>query len=112
MKRFEIWLASLPVLNNSSVQHGTRPVVIISNNTANKYSPVVTVVPLTTKAKKPMRTHISLYTEDLTCTSFALCEQILTVDKSRMIKRLDCVDSICDQASICHAIQIQLGMAS
>jgi mRNA interferase MazF len=47
MKRFEIWLAQLPVMKGSHVQCGCRPVVVISNDCANANSPVVTVVPMT-----------------------------------------------------------------
>ena len=42
----ELWLANLPV-TPGRVQHGTRPVVIVSNDVANNFSPIVTAVPLT-----------------------------------------------------------------
>ena len=41
----ELWLADLPVVPGH-VQHGTRPVVIVSNDSANNFSPIVTVDPL------------------------------------------------------------------
>ena len=112
MKRFEIWLADLPRNENSSVQQGTRPVIIISNDIANQHSPVVTIVPLTTKSKKPMRTHVNLFNEGLTSVSLALCEQITSLDKSRMVKRIGYVHNAFDQVAICHAIRIQLGMTA
>ena len=52
MKRFEVWQANLPCRDNSSIQQGCRPIIIVSNDHANQHSPVVTVVPLTSKAKK------------------------------------------------------------
>ena len=58
MKRFEIWMAELPAEAGSHVQQGVRPVVVVSNDAANRYSPVVTVVPLTSQRKKPLPTHV------------------------------------------------------
>ena len=40
---------------NSSKECGFRPALIVSNNVANKYSPVVTVIPLTAQVKKKLR---------------------------------------------------------
>ena len=36
----------------TSLQSGIRPVVVVSNNKANTYSPVVTVVPFTSRVYK------------------------------------------------------------
>lgn len=56
----ELWLADLPVVPGH-VQHGTRPVVIVSNDIANNFSPIVTVVPLTTNRKaSTLPTHVCL----------------------------------------------------
>lgn len=52
MKQYDIWLADIPAPKDSHVQHGRRPVVIISNNLANTHSPVVTVIPLTSQMNK------------------------------------------------------------
>lgn len=48
-----------------SEQQGGRPVIVVSNETCNKFSPTVTVVPLTTKGKKPLPTHVELNVEGL-----------------------------------------------
>lgn len=112
MKRFEIWLANLPVIENSHVQRGTRPVIIVSNDVTNTLGNIVTVVPLTTQAKKPLRTHIALYDEGLSHVSLALCEQILTLDKTFLIKRIGFVHDVFDQTAINHALRVQLGMAA
>ena len=39
---------------------GIRPVVIVQNDVANKYSPTVIVVPITSKNKKNIPTHIRI----------------------------------------------------
>ena len=44
--QFDIWFAHLPMREDSHVQGGRRPVIIVSNNAANKHSPIVSIVPL------------------------------------------------------------------
>ena len=61
MKRFEIWFADLPRIDGSHVQQGFRPILIISNDRANTYSPVIIAIPLTSRlTKRPMPTHVRL----------------------------------------------------
>ena len=58
--RMELWWAALPTVPGH-VQHGTRPVVIVSNDLNNTHSPVVSVVPCTTQRRKPtLPTHVYL----------------------------------------------------
>jgi mRNA-degrading endonuclease toxin of MazEF toxin-antitoxin module len=77
--RGNIILADLGVSEQCSIQRGIRPYVVISNNRANKNSPVITVVPLTTKISKkrhlPTHVFVSAYrSEGLDRHSIALCE--------------------------------------
>ena len=51
VRNFDIWLAALPETGDS-VQHGTRPVIVVSNDMANRYSPVISIVPLTSNLNK------------------------------------------------------------
>ena len=69
---------------NGSEQKGYRPFLIISNNMNNKYSPLLTVVPLTTQHKKDLPTHKTVKINDVECT--ALCEQITCVQKTDLTK--------------------------
>ena len=78
-----IVMVDLP-LGNGSVQGGTRPAVVISNDRGNKFSPVLIVVPLTSRVKKYMPTHHTIepsMINGLSKTSIALAEQIITVGK-------------------------------
>ena len=59
VKRGQIVMLDLPTVSGS-VQNGLRPCVIISNNKANKFSPNVIAVPLTSRNKKDMPTHYAL----------------------------------------------------
>lgn len=64
-----------------SEQKCGRPGVIVSNNLANKYSPNVEVVLLTSQTKKPLPTHIEVLAK---VPSIALCENIQTISKERL----------------------------
>ena len=113
MKCFDLWMANIPAQKNSHVQHGIRPVVIVSNNTVHTHSPVVTVVPLTAKLQKyHLPPHVLLQDQGLERSSLALCEQILSLDKVCMIRRIGYIYKEFDRFAIHHALAIQLGMAA
>ena len=113
MKRFEIWEANLPDAAGSHVQHGRRhPWVIVSNDAANTHSPLVTIVPLCSHLrKKRLPTHVPAHAPALTKESFAVCEQIITLDKSNMIAAIGCIQDSSERAQLERALAIQLGMA-
>ena len=78
-----------------SEQEGYRPVLIIQNNTGNKYSTTVIVAAISSKvnAKAKLPTHYLLKAENgLELPSIVLLEQLRTIDKRRLenyIARLD-----------------------
>ena len=78
-----------------SEQEGYRPVLIIQNNTGNKYSTTVIVAAISSKvdAKAKLPTHYLLKAENgLELPSLVLLEQLRTIDKRRLehyIGRLD-----------------------
>ena len=113
MRAFEIWTANIPAQEHSHVQHGIRPVVIVSNNAANAHSPVVTVVPLTTKLqKRQLPTHVLLQEQGLDRSSLALCEQPMSLDKNRLLRRVGYIYKEFDRIAIHHALAVQLGMVA
>lgn len=113
MKRYEIYQANLPSVAGSHVQSGSRPVVVVSNDMANAYSPVVTVVPLTTRlGEKCLPTHVVLLTSGLRTVSFALCDRLTALDKSRMTHYIGYVTDPDDRAALDRAMSIQLGLAA
>ena len=112
MTQFDIWFANLPAVAGS-IQSGMRPVVIVSNNAANKFSPVITAVPLTSNLHKTaLPTHVLLREPGLTSPSLALCEQILSVDKSCLVKRIGSVESSFSRLALRHALLVQLNLAA
>lgn len=67
-----------------SVQNGLRPVMIFQNNTGNRHSPNVVVIPMTSRIKKTSQpTHVLLSGAEcgLKCDSVLLCENPLTIPK-------------------------------
>lgn len=110
IRRGDVWLADLRIGAIGSEQGEIRPVLVVQNNIGNKFSPTVTVVPLTTKRKKNnLPTHVLINDLFLTSPSIALVEQIRTIDKSRLMKYLGTLDANI-MNEINKAIAIQMGL--
>lgn len=111
LNRGDIVIANLESVSKGSIQKYTRPYIIISNNKANQYSPVVTAVAMSTKTwkKKYLPTHCLIPAAKVKVTdtdfevfdSMALCEQIVSIDVNVQIERV--VASI-DQNILCSHI--------
>ncbi len=90
IKRGELYYADLsPVVG--SEQGGVRPILVVQNDTGNKYSPTIIAAAITSqlnKAKLP--THIELCEGEfgLVKNSVILLEQIRTLDKRRLKERI------------------------
>ena len=91
VRRGEVWFAELGQHPGTSVEEGCRPVLVISNDTANVKSESVTVIPMTTKMKKYyIPTHVPVPEEILSDTKpenrfrdcMLLAEQITTISRS------------------------------
>lgn len=90
-----------------SEQGANRPAVIVSNDTGNRYAPVVEVVYLTTRQKIEMPTHV--YIGSAERPSISLCEQIVTVCKSRLERYIGSV-TVEEMRQIDKALQTSLGI--
>lgn len=73
-----------------SIQGGRRPIVIVSNNMANKYSRSLIAVPLTTVNKTDLPTHFKFRMNNKLNT--ALCEQVTSIDVKRLGRYITTVD--------------------
>ena len=76
-------------------QGGVRPVLIVQNDTGNRYSPTVIAAAITSQTNKAkLPTHIALSAPDygLPRDSVVLLEQIRTLDKRRLRERMGRVD--------------------
>lgn len=110
IKRGDIYYADLsPVIG--SEQDGIRPILIIQNDIGNKFSPTIIGVPITSKTKINMPTHISIEGNKygLDKDSVILAEQIRTLDKSRLKDKVGCLDkNILNKVK--RAIEISCGL--
>lgn len=115
---FDIWVARLPKRLDSHVQHGNRPVVVVSNDRHNATGSLVTVVPLTSqRGKLSLQSHVYLssHTEgqkQLNCDSIALCEHVMTVDKRQLTQYVGNVSGAFERMAIKHALAVHLNMAA
>lgn len=113
VRKYDIWLADLPAVPESHVQSGVRPVIVVSNDTANHYSPIVSIIPLTTNlGRMDIPTHTIIRSRFLRSPSTALCEQIMAIDKSWLRSRIGALEHIHERLAICHCVQVQLSLAA
>lgn len=86
IKKGDIYYAKLnPIIG--SEQGGIRPVVVVQNEIANIYSPVVIIAPITSRidSKPKLSTHVLIKSNGkITHDSIILAEQIRVLDKSRL----------------------------
>lgn len=94
--------------SKGSEQGGLRPCVIVQNDKGNEHAPTTIVVPLTTQWKKRLPTHAIV--REGTKTSLALCEQIRTVDKTRISDEPIGICSESTMQNINRALGISLGL--
>ena len=90
--RGEVWLINLdPTLGRE--QAGTRPALVISENIFNQsYAELIIVVPITSQ-NKGIRSHVKIAQGEggLNLESFVKCEDVRSVSKQRLIKKLGSV---------------------
>lgn len=107
MKKGDIYYADLSPAYGSE-QGGKRPVLIVQNDVGNKYAPTVIVAPLTSRYKPSLPTHV-VEREATQVTSVILCEQVRTIDKSRLMDKLGSVSSTTIK-KVDKAMMISLGI--
>ena len=112
VKRGDMFYADLsPVIG--SEQGGVRPVLIIQNDTGNKYSPTVIAAAITSqtgKAKLPTHIEIGSQEAGLKSDSVVLVEQIRTIDKSRLKEKIGHIDNVELMNKVNGAIGISFGL--
>ena len=114
IRRGDILYVDMGEEYEGSIQGGMRPMVVVSNNLANKFSPVITVVPLTSRTykKRYLPTHVLISEQQcsgLNRGSIALCEQIMPINRSVIVERVGKVDDE-TLGKITEAVQIQVGV--
>lgn len=109
VKRGQVYYADLsPVVG--SEQDGFRPVLILQNDTGNKFSPTTIVAPITsTKPDSRMPTHVRVNAEGLIGGSVVLLEHIRAIDKCRIDDYIGQIDKE-TMGKVDHAIITSLGI--
>ena len=95
-----------------SEQGGCRPVVVVQNDVGNRHSPTIIVAAITGKVaqKAKLPTHCCIGTEcGLEMPSVILCEQIRTIDKSRLRKYVGYLNET-KMSEVNKALAISLGL--
>lgn len=108
VKRGDLFYADLSV-GVGSEQSGIRPVVVIQNDSGNRFSTTIIISPLTSSKKKNIPTHTFIKSrDDLKENSIALLEQMRTIDKSRLIRKIGELTPL-EMERINKCIRISLG---
>jgi len=89
VNQYEVYLVNLDPTIGSEIKK-TRPCLIISPNEMNHNIRTVIVAPMTTKSRK-YPTRVELIVNDK--KGFIVCDQIQTIDKTRLIKPLGSISS-------------------
>ena len=111
MKTFEIWLADIGVCIGDTVYDGLQPAVIVAAEPEREDDPMVTIVPCTEDlCFRQRQTHVLLQGQGLRQESRALCERIMTVDKSQLRRKLGEVTEPYDRFAIRRALSVHLGI--
>jgi len=99
VKQYDVYLADLnPTIGRE--QAGMRPVLIISNSYENLLD-VVTIIPITSlKNNRRLYPNELLLPDELQKPSILLCQQIRTISKKRLVKKLTTINNPMKQKEI------------
>jgi mRNA interferase MazF len=89
IRRGDVVLVNLDPVVGSEVGK-TRPAIVLQNDLANRSSPTLTVIPISSSVDRvfPFQVLIPAGEGGLTLDSKALCEQIRTLSRGRLRERL------------------------
>lgn len=110
-RRGEVYLVAFDPTVGAEIQK-TRPALIIQNDIANRHSPITIVVAITSQFEEPLYPTEVLITPPeggLTTPSVALLNQMRSIDRRRLVRRLGSVASETLER-VNHALQLSLGL--
>ena len=114
LKRGDIYLVNFDPTLGAEIRK-TRPALILQNDIANKFSPVTIVAAISSKFDDPLYpTEVLIPAKartDLAVDSVVLLNQIRTVDKKRLAKRLGRVSSA-KMEEVNQALRISVGLVT
>ena len=106
MKRGEVWWVNFDPSLGGEIKK-TRPAIIVSNDSSNKYMNRVQVVPITGNTGKlyPCEAYVTVQKK----TSKAMADQIMTVSKQRLKDKIGSL-SVEEMLDVEHILKVQLGL--
>lgn len=109
-RRGEIYLVAFDPTVGHEIQK-TRPAVIIQNNISNQYSPITIVAAISSQFGDPPHPREVLIPSKcgLAKPSAVILNQVRSVDRKRLIKRLGAVDAA-TMRKVDEALLISLGL--
>jgi mRNA interferase MazF len=110
-KRGEIYLVSFDPTVGHEIRK-TRPALIIQNDVSNQYSPLTIVAAITSQfgtPPHPREVILEPGESGLSKPSAVVLNQIRSIDRQRLIKRLGAIDQAA-MAKVDGAIRISLGL--
>lgn len=110
-KRGEIYLVSFDATIGAEIRK-TRPALVIQNDLANRYSPITIVAAITLQFEDPLHpTEVFVKAPEggLSTDSVVLLNQVRSIDKGRLAKRLGAVKPE-TLVRVDRAIQISFGL--
>lgn len=114
LHRGDVVIADLGTCDNNHLFGKQRGCILISNELCNKYSPVLSIVCLSsniseTKTKLPTRVLLTSRECGMSRDCTAACEQILSIDRSKIKRRVGSLNySVMNK--IDDAVRIQLAL--
>jgi mRNA interferase MazF len=111
MKRGDIFFASLDPTVGAETKK-TRPVIVVSNNAANKASSVVSVIPLSSQIARVFPFEVLLKSTEtgLPKDSKAMAQQVRTLDKLRLSTRRSGIVTANQLLRVDTALRLHLGL--
>jgi len=94
VQRFDVWLVTLDPTVGSEIRK-TRPALVVSPDEMNAHISTVIIAPMTTKGRNyPTRVPCTFQGK----TGEVVLDQLRTVDKTRLVKRLGRLDAVASDA--------------
>ena len=108
-RRGEVWLVNFNP-GRGSEQKGVRPAFIVQNDVGNQYAATTIVTAINTTLKKyPVTVFLDRHEGGLKEPSIVNLAQVLTLDKTRLMKRLGSVEAE-KLREVDTAIRVSLGL--
>ena len=102
VKRFEVYLVNLDPTIGSEIKK-TRPCLVVSPNEMNRHIATIIVAPMTTKGRSyPTRVECEFEGK----TGQVVLDQLRTVDKRRLAKRLGQIDQKTQQTVLAKLVEM------